>query len=231
MSASPPSAPLDAIETWAFDLDNTLYPAWCDLFALIDVKMTEFVARELSLDLAQARFLQKDYYHRHGTTLNGLMREHGLSPRAFLDYVHDISLERLAAAPDLRAELHGLNGRRLIYTNGSTRHAERVLGALGVLDLFDGIFCIESSRFEPKPSADGFARFLQWSGAVPARTAFFEDLARNLAPAKAVGMTTILVRSGPSWGHEPGNEKADLPHVDWVTEDLKAFLADIPAKG
>ncbi|MGZ8363084.1 MAG: pyrimidine 5'-nucleotidase [Caulobacteraceae bacterium] len=181
------------IDTWIFDLDNTLYPAECDLFALIDDRMQAFVQRKTGLGPTEARALQKKYYHEHGTTLAGLMALHGVDPREFLDEVHEISLDRLTPDPELGPGLARLPGRRLVFTNGSTRHAERVLGALGVDHLFDEIFDIEACDLIPKPSPGAFDRLVRRHGVTPESAAFFEDLERNLAPAAALGMTTVLV--------------------------------------
>jgi putative hydrolase of the HAD superfamily len=187
------AADLTHIDTWVFDLDNTLYPPECDLFALIDDRMTRFVMAELSLGWDAARALQKKYYHEHGTTLAGLMAHHGMAPGRFLDEVHDIALDRIGPDPALAAALSRLPGRRLVYTNGSTRHAERVTAALGIDHLFDEIFDIEAAAFVPKPDPSAFAAMIAAHGVPPRSGAFFEDLAKNLAPAAALGLTTILI--------------------------------------
>ena len=223
-------ADLSHIDTWVFDLDNTLYPASCDLFAEIDARMTTFVAGFLDTEPEEARAVQKKYYAEHGTTLNGLMLHHGLAPEEFLDFVHDIDLSVLPTGPELREAILGLPGRKLVYTNGSRRHAERVTEALGLAGLFDGLFGIEDSGYTPKPQLRAYNVFVRQFNVAPARSAFFEDLARNLAPAKALGFTTVLVHSDHDWSHEPEEARPagggdDAPdHVDYVTGDLPAFL-------
>ena len=172
------TADLTHIDTWIFDLDNTLYPPECELFALIDDNMTRFVMAELDLAWDAARALQKKYYHEHGTTLAGLMANHGMAPGRFLDAAHDIALDRVPRDPALAAGLARLPGRRLVYTNGSTRHAERVL---------------EAPAFVPKPEPAAFAAMMVAHGVRGPRAAFFEDLAKNLKPAAALGLTTVLV--------------------------------------
>src|SRR5512139_3416063 len=137
---------------WIFDLDNTLYPAECNLFAQVDQRMGEFIAKHLGVPFEYARHLQKSYYRQFGTTLAGLMRVHKMHPEPFLDYVHDIDVSVVPESPQLRAAIDRLPGRKLIFTNGSRAHAERVAGKLGVLDLFEGISDIASCEFEPKPS-------------------------------------------------------------------------------
>lgn len=213
MTAAPD---LTHIDTWIFDLDNTLYPPSCDLFALIDDRMQAFVQRKTGLPPVEARALQKRYYHQHGTTLAGLMANHGVDPREFLDEVHDIALDRLAPDPVLAAALTRLPGRRLVFTNGSQRHAERVMAAIGIEHLFDEIFDIEASQMIPKPQVAAFEGMMARHGVTPMSSAFFEDLERNLEPGAQLGMTTVLV--GP---HAAGSAASFVHHR---TEHLAPFL-------
>ncbi len=170
-------------DVWIFDLDNTLYPAECNLFAQVDQRMGEFIARQLGVPFAYARHLQKSYYRQFGTTLAGLMRVHRMAPEPFLEYVHDIDVSVVPQAPDLRAAIDTLPGRKLIFTNGSRRHAERVAEQLGVLDLFEGISDIASCGFEPKPSAAAFDAMIRHHGVDGQRAAMFEDMPQNLGSA------------------------------------------------
>lgn len=215
-------------ETWVFDLDNTLYPAECNLFAQVDHRMGEFIAHYLGVPYAHARHLQKAYYRQFGTTLAGLMAVHKLDPSEFLAYVHDIDLSVVSHAPELRAELAALPGRRLIFTNGSHRHAERVAEKLGVLDLFEGICDIAACDYVPKPSADAFERMIRRHGVKGETAAMFEDMPMNLEAPHALGMTTVLVHS--SYLDHPVQQKlrswAELPdHIHHMTLDLQRFLA------
>ncbi|MEM8921586.1 MAG: pyrimidine 5'-nucleotidase, partial [Pseudomonadota bacterium] len=155
-----PSYALAHVTDWVFDLDNTLYPGACDLFAQIDQRMTQFVAQSLDLTPTDARALQKRYYAEHGTTLNGLMTRHNMTPDAFLDYVHDIDLAPLAQAPDLSAAIDALPGRKFVFTNGSMGHAERVTKELGIDHLFTDMVDIVAADFKPKPDKHAFDRFL-----------------------------------------------------------------------
>lgn len=217
-------------DIWVFDLDNTLYPAECNLFAEIDRRMGEFIARLLGVPFAHARHLQKTYYRQFGTTLNGLILVHKLDPKPFLDYVHDIDLTPVAESPELAAAIARLPGRKLIYTNGSRLHAERVAGKLGVLHLFEDICDIESSAYLPKPDARAYERMLKAHDVDPARAAMFEDMPHNLEAPHALGMTTVLVHS--SYMDHPIQQqikdwKAPPAHVHHMTEDLQAFLDDL----
>lgn len=226
---------LKSRDVWVFDLDNTLYPAECDLFAEIDQRMTDFVARFLRLERTEARAVQKQYYAEHGTTLNGLMSLHGMDPADFLAHVHEIDLTPLPQSPDLRAALDALPGKKYVYTNGSRRHAERVTDYMGLADLFDGSFAIEDSNYTPKPNQSSYDAFLDRFALDPNRAVFFEDLARNLAPAHAMGFSTVLVHSEKDWSHEPESARPaasgdDRPaHIDYVTGNLTAFLQGLTA--
>lgn len=178
--------------------------------------MTEFVARETGLPREEARALQKSYWLQHGTTLAGLMANHGIDPASFLDEVHDVSLDRLSPDPALRAGLERLPGRRLVFTNGDAGHAERILAKLAIDDLFEATFHIGSSDYIPKPDRRCFEMMGAKHAVSPRTTVFFEDSARNLAPAAELGMTTVLV--GPD---APENTDAFVHHR---TADLAGFL-------
>lgn len=219
-------------ETWIFDLDNTLYPAECNLFAQVDHRMGAFIARYLGVPYAQARHLQKTYYRQFGTTLAGLMTVHKLDPAEFLAYVHDIDLSVVPEAPELRARLASLPGRRLIFTNGSHGHAERVAAKLGVLDLFEDICDIAACEYVPKPEADAFDRMMRRHGVDGASAAMFEDMPMNLEAPHVLGMTTVLVHS--SYLDHPVQQRmktwTELPdHIHHMTMDLKGFLAEARA--
>lgn len=220
----------DATKTWIFDLDNTLYPAECNLFAQVDRRMGEFIAQYLGVPYEYARHLQKSYYRQYGTTLCGLMQVHKLDPKPFLDYVHDIDLSVVPEHPELAAAIERLPGRRLIFTNGSRRHAERVAEKLGVLHLFEDICDIAACEFVPKPSPDAFARMTSRHGVDPQTAAMFEDMPQNLEAPHALGMTTVLVHS--SYYDHPIQLKIrqwrEPPeYVHHMTEDLAGFLTQV----
>ena len=207
------------IDTWIFDLDNTLYPAKADLFALIDAKMTAYVARLLNLDPVSARRVQKDYFLAHGTTLAGLMAEHEIDPADFLSYVHDIEMDALEANAPLAAALARLPGRKLVFTNGDKPYALKVLDRLGLGDSFEAVHDIHAMDLVPKPAASAYAGLCAAFGIDPTRALFVEDMARNLKPAKAIGMTTVWVDNGSEQDHD-----ADRSYVDVRVSDLTAWL-------
>lgn len=224
----------EATQEWIFDLDNTLYPAECNLFAQVDHRMGEFIAHYLGVPYVHARHLQKSYYRQFGTTLAGLMAVHKLDPAEFLAYVHDIDLSIVQDAPELRAAIAALPGRRLIFTNGSHRHAERVAEKLGVLDLFEGICDIAACEYVPKPDAEAFQRMIRRHGVKADAAAMFEDMPMNLASPHELGMTTVLVHS--SYLDHPVQEKmkswTELPdHIHHMTLDLTGFLASTARRG
>ncbi|HZF42565.1 MAG TPA: pyrimidine 5'-nucleotidase [Sphingomonadaceae bacterium] len=211
------------IDCWIFDLDNCLYPAACDLFALIDERMTAYVERLVGCDFAEARRIQKDHFYGHGTTLAGLMASHGIDPHEFLDFVHDIDLSRLTPDPEMPRLLDALPGRRFVFTNGDHRYAARVLAALGMDRSFDGIHDIHATSYVPKPKPDAYWSLCDRFGIDPHRALFVEDMAKNLAPAKAIGMATVWVDNGS----EQGGYGADRNFVDVCIEDVGTWLRDL----
>jgi putative hydrolase of the HAD superfamily len=215
------------VREWVFDLDNTLYPHHSNLFSQIDVKMTSYVSRLLQLPREEARALQKRYYLEHGTTLAGLMANHGISPDDFLEKVHDIDYSWLAPDPKLGGAIRRLPGRKIIFTNGTRSHAESTARQLGILDHFDEIFDIVAAGLVPKPAREAYDKFLGMHRVNAAQAAMFEDLGRNLVVPKALGMKTVLIVP-----NNLGEEFTDAWHgdtpvtaaVDHVTDDLAAFL-------
>ena len=216
------SADLRHIDTWLFDLDNTLYPAESGFMAEVVDRMTDFVERVTGLPREAAFRLQKTYLAEHGLTLKGMMLNHGVDPLEFHALFHDLALDALAHDPDLLAALARLPGRRLIFTNADDIHAQRVLEHLGLSHLFEAVFHIGSADYEPKPSPAAFARIGAAHAINPTATCFFEDSERNLAPAAALGMTTVLVGS-----HASASNAAFVRHR---TEKLAPFLAHAQLK-
>ena len=220
------------IDTWVFDLDNTLYPPDSDLGPKIDARITLFLADRLGLDGLSARALQMHYYQRFGTTLYGLVAEDAIVPAEFLSFVHDIDRSTLAPNPSLRREISALPGRKLIFTNGSREHALQTTSRLGLEGAFDGVFDIADSNLVPKPDAAAYEAFFAKFSVNPASAAMFEDIARNLIVPKAVGMAATLVVACPGQvDHREAHDRLidDLHVADFKTNDLPAFLRSINA--
>ena len=226
-------AGFDATQAWVFDLDNTLYPAECNLFAQVDQRMGEFIASFLGVPFEYARHLQKSYYRQFGTTLSGLMKVHKMRPEAFLDYVHDIDLAAVPEHPELAEAIKLLPGRRLIFTNGTRAHAERVAGKLGILDQFEDIFDIVHAGFLPKPERATYENFLAKHSVDPGRAAMFEDIEKNLIVPSDLGMKTVLIiPQTPDPFREAWEQSAiDAGHVHHVTADLTGFLRPLGRSG
>lgn len=205
------------VSTWVFDLDNTLYPPEARLFDLIEVRMTAWVMQAIGVDRAEADRLRRHYWHTHGTTLAGLMREHDVDPEPYLVDVHDISMDSLTPDPHLAAAIRALPGRRIVYTNGCAPYAERVLAARGLSGLFDAVYGVEHAGFLPKPERAAFDTIFAQDRLTPDTAAMFEDDARNLAVPHDLGMRTVHV--APT--------RADAPHVHFHTDDLSFFLHDL----
>lgn len=206
----------DHVTTWVFDLDNTLYPPECALFDQIEVKMTDYVMRELGVDQHCANYLRDHYWQTYGTTLSGMMREHDIDPMPYLSDVHDISLDHVPQDLMLRGHIQSLPGRKIVYTNGSEFHADRVLEARGLTGIFDAIYGIEHSDFHPKPTAEAYDAIIARDGFHSKTAAMFEDDHRNLKVPHTIGMRTVLV--GP---------EQDGAHIHHQTTDLTAFLSQI----
>ena len=217
------------VDTWVFDLDNTLYPHHL-LWQQVDDRIRAYVAEFLKVSKDEAFRVQKDYYKRYGTTMRGLMTEHGLDPDHYLDYVHQIDHSPLEPNPALGAALERLPGRKLILTNGTRKHADAVMRRLEIDQHFEDVFDIIAAELEPKPATQTYERFLVQHKVEPTRAVMFEDLARNLEAPHALGMITVLVV--PEGQRELFREDWELggrdePHVDHVTDGLAGFLAQI----
>jgi putative hydrolase of the HAD superfamily len=230
MNSRPAPRAFDHVETWVFDLDNTLYPHHLNLWQQVDERIRDYIAAFLKVTHEEAFRVQKDYYKRYGTSMRGLMTEHGMNPDDFLDFVHQIDHSPLMPNAALGAAIERLPGRKLILTNGTRRHADAVLARLELVRHFEDVFDIIAAELEPKPSPQTYDRFLAAHGVDAEKAAMFEDLARNLAVPHALGMTTVLVV--PEHTREVFREGwelegRDAPHVDHVTDDLVAFLQRI----
>ena len=211
------------IDNWIFDLDNCLYPASSGLFTLIDERMGAYIQRLLKVDAVEARKVQKQHFHEHGTTLAGLMMHHGVDPHHFLDDVHAIPLDRIAPDPRLARGLARLPGRKLVFTNGDASYARRVLDAIGIGSEFEGLHDIHATELSPKPNLHGYRLLLDQFGIDPNRALMVEDMAQNLLPAKKLGMTTVWVDNGS----ERGNHGHHPDHIDHRIADVGEWLDEI----
>jgi putative hydrolase of the HAD superfamily len=203
------------VDTWVFDLDNTLYPAEMALFPQVNARMTAYVMEALGIDHAEADRLRHAYWREHGTTLAGLMIHHGIDPEPYMIAVHDIDFTVLLPDPDLAARIAALPGRRIVYTNGSAPYAETVIAHRGLSGLFDAIYGVEHAGYHPKPRAEAFEAVFGKDGLTPTRAAMFEDDPRNLEVPHRMGLRTVHVAPEP--------DPAD--HIDHHTDDLGGFLA------
>jgi putative hydrolase of the HAD superfamily len=230
---SPPAVrSLSHITDWVFDLDNTLYPRTCNLFAQIDLRITNYVMDLTKLEFQAARDLQKTYYRDFGTTLNGLMHQHEVDPDHFLNTVHAIDYSPVDAHPDLVEAIRALPGRKFILTNGDTGHARAVLARLGGADLFEHVHDIRAMTYVPKPHREAYDGFFALHGIDPTRAVMFDDLEKNLVVPHDVGMSTVQVVASADFAHEQVEAwelgRAAGPHVHHITDDLAKFLRERP---
>lgn len=218
-------------QTWVFDLDNTLYPASCGLMAEVSSRMTLFVADRLKLESEQALIEQKRMFREHGTTLRGLMNDHDVDPVHFMDYVHDVDYSVVDPMPRLEAALSQLPGRKVVFTNASTAHAETVLGNLGIHEHFEGIFDVAAAGYVPKPDPRPYAQIVDLHDFNPAHAVMLEDMGPNLKPAAHMGMTTVWVRyntsTEPYWAVPEG----DTDFIHHETSDLITWLESVIEAG
>ena len=234
MTRQPAPADFAHVTQWVFDLDNTLYPHHANLFAQIDVRMTDYVSALLELPREEARKVQKDFYRDYGTTLNGLMSQYGIDPDDFLQKVHDIDYSWLSPDPALGDAIRALPGKKFIFTNGDRGHAERTARQLGILDHFDEIFDIVAAGLVPKPARETYDKFASLHRIDTAKAAMFEDLARNLLVPKAMGMATVLIvprNFEPDFAEVWERDEPEAGTVDFVTDDLASFLRAITTQG
>ncbi len=211
------------METWVFDLDNTLYPVELNLFDQIDKRMCGFIAEYLKINHAEAYKVQKSFFREHGTSLKGMMDVHNMDPGPYLDYVHDIDFDAVAPDARLDAALSVLKGRKVVFTNAATKYAERVLDRLGISHHFDGVFDIVDADYRPKPDPAVYSKVVEVFDFDPANAIMVEDIARNLKPAAELGMKTVWVMTDRPWAHTD----SETANPDYRTNSLSAWLAEV----
>jgi putative hydrolase of the HAD superfamily len=226
--SSPESRRFSHVDTWIFDLDNTLYPHTSRVWPQIDERITLYIANLFGIDGLSARSLQKYFYHKYGTTLRALIDEYDIDPYDFLDFAHDIDHADIELNASLGESIEKLPGRKLILTNGSRKHAENVARKIGILDHFEDVFDIAAANFVPKPDRRAYVIFLEKHAVEPAQAAMFEDIAKNLVVPYELGMTTTLIvpQTIDPFREEFEQEAVRTQHIDYVTDDLAAFLRE-----
>ena len=213
----------NSIKYWIFDLDNTLYSGQTQVFAQVDKKMSKYISDKLNVDLIKAKEIQKNYFYQYNTTLNGMIKNHKIDPEEFLEFVHDVDISFLQKDYKLAEEIKKLNGKKIIFTNGSRKHALNVTKKIGIDKLFDGIFDIVSADYIPKPSIEPYKKLVEEHKIDPKLSVLVEDIARNLKPAYEMGMKTIWIENEEPWA----KEFSDGEFVNFKTNNLSEFLKKI----
>ena len=215
----------EKVNTWIFDLDNTLYSADSGIFQQVHKLMGEFISKNLSMEISEAKKLQSKYYKQHGTTLRGLMDNHGIDPDHFLDEVHRLDYSIVGSNKILNEELHKLEGRKIIYTNANKKHVIDVLNRIDLTNFFDEIFDIKMANYIPKPELKPYEQIINLFNIKPESSAMFDDIAKNLVPAKKVNFTSVWIDAG--YENFSDDIKASKEYLDFSTRDLSLFLKDV----
>ena len=215
----------EKINTWIFDLDNTLYSADSGIFQQVHRLMGEFISKNLNMDMPEAKKLQSKYYKQHGTTLRGLMDNHGIDPDHFLDEVHRLDYSIVGSNKILNEELHKLQGKKIVYTNANKKHVIDVLDRINLTNFFDEIFDIKMANYIPKPELKPYEQIIDLFNIEPKSSAMFDDIAKNLVPAKKVNFTSVWIDAG--YENFSDDIKASKEYLDYSTRDLSLFLKDV----
>ena len=213
----------NSIKYWIFDLDNTLYSGQTKVFEQVDKKMSKYISDKLNIDLKEAKKIQKDYFYQYSTTLNGMIKNHKINPEEFLEFVHDVDIDFLEKDLRLAEEIKKLDGKKIIFTNGSKKHALNVTKKIGIDKLFDGIFDIVSADYVPKPSIEPYKKLVEEHKIDPKLSVLVEDIARNLKPAYEMGMKTVWIENDEPWA----KKFSDSDFVNYKTNNLSEFLKKI----
>ena len=215
--------PFNSIKYWIFDLDNTLYSGKTKVFEQVDKRMSKYISDKLNISVEEAKKIQKNYFYEYNTTLNGMIQNHKINPDEFLDFVHDINIDFLQKDPALAKEIENLNGKKIIFTNGSRKHAINVTKQIGIDQLFDDIFDIVDAEFIPKPSLEPYKKLVKKHKIDPKLCVLVEDIARNLKPAYEMGMKTVWIENDEPWASKFSNNE----FVNYRTDNLSEFLKKI----
>ena len=213
----------NSIKFWIFDLDNTLYSGSTKVFEQVDKRMSKYISNKLNIDLEEAKKIQKNYFYEYNTTLNGMIKNHKINPDEFLDFVHDINIDFLQKDPALGKEIENLDGKKIIFTNGSKKHAINVTKQIGIDKLFDDIFDIVDAEFVPKPLVEPYKKLVKKHKIDPKLCVLVEDIARNLKPAYEMGMKTVWIKNDEPWARKFSDSK----FVNYKTNNLSEFLKKI----
>jgi len=211
------------IKFWIFDLDNTLYSGKTKVFEQVDKKMSKYISKKLNVSIEEAKKIQKNYFHQYNTTLNGMIKNHKIDANEFLDFVHDIDINFLKKDHLLSEELRKLDGKKIIFTNGSKKHALNITQKIGIDQHFDGIFDIIDSGFVPKPAIEPYKKLVEKHKIDPKLCVLVEDIARNLKPAYEMGMKTVWIENEEPWA----KKYSDDDFVNYKTNNLSEFLRKI----
>ena len=214
---------LTNIKCWIFDLDNTLYSGQTQVFSEVDKKMSAFISEKMNVDLVKAKEIQKKYFYEYGTTLSGLMKQDGIDPHDFLEFVHNIDISWLPKDLKLREELIKIKEKKIIFTNGSHAHVKNVTKQLGIDGLFDGAFDIVDANFTPKPHLDPYEKLIKKFDINPNQSILIEDIAHNLEQAKNLGMKTCWLENEEAFA----KKDSDKPYIDYKIKNLPSFLQEI----
>ena len=215
----------DKIDTWIFDLDNTLYSADSGIFQQVHELMGNFIQQHLNVDIEKAKEIQKKYYKEHGTTLRGLMDNHNVDPDYFLEKVHNLDYSIVGANSKLNKQLKKLNGKKIIYTNANMQHVSSVLEKIELRNYFDHIFDIKMANYIPKPEIKPYEQIIKKFDLSPKKCAMFDDIAKNLVPAKKVDFTSIWVDAG--YENFSDDIQSSKKYLDFKTKDLSLFLEEV----
>ena len=214
---------LKSIKYWIFDLDNTLYSGKTRVFEQVSKKMSEYISKKLNVSVVEAKEIQKNYFHEYNTTLNGMIKNHKIDADEFLEFVHNIDIDFLKKDLILGEELKKLDGKKIIFTNGSRKHALNVTKRIGINQYFDDIFDIIDSEFVPKPAIQPYKKLVEKHKIDPKLCGFVEDIARNLKPAYEMGMKTVWIENDEPWA----KKFSDGDFIDFKTNNLSEFLKQI----